>query len=102
VNGEYRLKSNEYILFNYTESKTVEGTEQKTVVNKVYTEGDIIRANFNLIDSSLYHNNHSYSKRDGFSFDGYQPEGMFTLGANEQIEIRDIVKVELDEAAYLY
>ena len=102
--GEYCLKTGEYLLINYTDSKTDEsGTEQKTVVNKVYTEGDIIRANFILIDSALYHNNHSYSKRDGFTFAGQQPEGMFTLGTNEQIEIRDIVQVELNEGStYLY
>jgi hypothetical protein len=51
----------------------------------------------------LYKNNHSYSKRDGFSFSGKQPEGMFTLGTNEQIEIREDVKVILnDETTYLY
>ena len=102
--GEYCLKTGEYLLINYTDSKTDEsGAEQKTVVNKVYTEGDIIRANFNLIDSALYHTNHSYSKRDGFTFAGQQPEGMFTLGTNEQIEIREVVTVTLDdETMYLY
>jgi hypothetical protein len=102
--GEYKLTTGEYLLINYTDSKTDEaGVERKTVVNKVYSEGDIIRANFELIYSALYHNNHSYSKRDGFSFAGQTPEGMFTLGTNEQIEIRDIVQVDLDEeGTYLY
>jgi hypothetical protein len=102
--GEYKLKTGEYLLINYTDSKTDEsGVERKTVVNKVYSEGDIIRANFELIDSALHHNNHSYSKKDGFSFAGQTPEGMFTLGTNEQIEIRDIVQVDLDEeGTYLY
>jgi hypothetical protein len=102
--GEYKLKTGEYLLINYTDSKTDEsGVERKTVVNKVYSEGDIIRANFELIDSALYNSNHSYSKRDGFSFAGRQPGGMFTLGTNEQIEIRDIVQVDLDEdGTYLY
>jgi hypothetical protein len=106
--GEYQLKDKEYLLINYTDSKTDDsGNEIKTVVNKIYyqgcPEGDIIRANFKLIDSSLYHNNHSYSKKDGFTFAGQQPEGMFTLGTNEQIEIRSLVKVELNEAStYLY
>ena len=102
--GEYQLATGEYLLINYTDSKTDDtGVEQKTVINKVYSEGDIIRANFELIDSALYHNNHSYSKRDGFSFAGQTPEGMFTLGTNEQIEIRDIVQVDLDkEGTYLY
>ena len=102
--GEYKLQPGEYLLINYTDSKKDDaGVEQKTVVNKVYSEGDIIRANFELIDSALYHNNHSYSKKDGFSYAGQMPEGMFTLGTNEQIEIRDIVKVDLDEeGTYLY
>ena len=102
--GEYRLQTGEYLLLNYTDSQTDEsGTERKSVINKVYSEGDIIRANFELIDSTLYHNNHSYSKKDGFSFSGQQPEGMFTLGTNEQIEIRDLVKVKLNEPGmYLY
>ena len=102
--GEYQLKTGEYLLINYTESKTDEtGVERKTVINKVYSEGDVIRANFELIDSALYHNSHSYSKKDGFNFEGQTPEGMFTLGTNEQIEIRDIVQVDLDEGeTYLY
>lgn len=103
--GEYQLKPGEYLLINYTDSKTDEaGNETKNVINKEYSEGTIIRANFNLVDSSLYSNNHSYSKRDGFNFSNKSSiEGMFTLGVNEQIEIRDIVKVELKESpTYLY
>lgn len=103
--SEYKLKPNEYLLINYTDVTTdSNGTERKTVVNKIYKEGDIIRANFDLVDSATYHNNHSYSKKDGFYFAGYNSvEGMFTLGTNEQIEIRDLVTVELEEdTVYLY
>jgi hypothetical protein len=106
--GEYELKSGEYLLINYTDSKTDEaGNEKKSIINKVYPEKStdkvIIRANFNLIDSTLHHNNHSWSKKDGFTFGGKQPEGMFTLGTNEQIEIREQVKVNLNEdTMYLY
>ena len=103
--GEYQLGTGEYLLINYTDSSTdAAGTEKKVVVNKIYKTGDIIRANFNLIDSALYHNNHSYSKKDGFYFAGYSDiEGMFTLGTNEQIEIREIVSVKLKEPTmYLY
>lgn len=107
--GEYQLKEGEYLLINYTDSTTDDaGVEKKTVINKIYDKDDegngiIIRANFELIDSALYHNNHSYSKKDGFSFKGRQPEGMFTLGTNEQIEIRGIVQVDLNEdTMYLY
>ena len=106
--GEYELKSGEYLLINYTDSKTDEtGTERKSVINKIYPEKStdtvVIRANFSLIDSLLHHNNHSYSKTDGFDFASKTPEGMFTLGTNEQIEIREVVKVKLDEPSmYLY
>jgi hypothetical protein len=94
--GEYELKPNEYLLINYTDSKTDEaGKETKSVINKYYGPGTIIRPNFALTDSTLYHSSgHSYSKTSGFYFkETTTPEGMFTLGVNEQIEIRDIVKI---------
>lgn len=103
--SEYQLGETEYLLINYTDSKTNEaGQETKTVVNKYWGPGTIIRPNFAITDSSLYHTNHSYSKRDGFYFQENRTlEGMFTLGTNEQIEIRDVVKVDLDDSiAYLY
>lgn len=103
--SEYQLQNGEYLLINYTDSKTdTSGVERKSIINKYYGEGDIIRPNFDIVDSLLYHNNHSYSKRDGFSFNEVSnPEGLFTLGVNEQIEIRDIVQVNLDaENACLY
>lgn len=103
--GEYKLKPNEYLLINYTDSKTNEaGQETKTVINKYWGPGTIIKPNFAITDSTLYHTNHSYSKRDGFYFqENRELEGMFTLGTNEQIEIRDVVKVELKESSsYLY
>lgn len=103
IGSEYQLNAGEYLLINYTETeKTESGEEVKHVVNKQYTEGTIIKPNFALVDSLLYHSTHSYSKRDGFNFE-VNPEGMFTLGTNEQIEIRDFVRVELDEAdSYIY
>jgi hypothetical protein len=101
--SEYELKKGEYLLINYTDSKTDEstGTETKSIINEYYGKGKIIRPNFGIVDSALYHNNHSYSKTDQFSFTKYgvsNPEGMFTLGANEQIELREIVNVHLDSA----
>lgn len=103
--GEYQLKGGEYLLINYTDSKTdSSGAETKSVINLEYGEGTIIKANFSLIDSEKYHENHSWSKKDKFSFENHPGvPGMFTLGTNEQIEIRDIVKVDLDdETMYLY
>lgn len=110
----YQLQENEYLLINYTNSKTDEsGNETKSVINKCYKCGDIIQPNFGVVDSLLYHKNHSYSKTSGFDFtslsnvNGYtnfkNPEGMFTLGADEQICIKEIVKIELDRNdSFLY
>ena len=110
----YQLQENEYLLVNYTNSKTDEsGNETKSVINKCYKCGDIIQPNFGIVDSLLYHKNHSYSKTSGFDFtslsnvNGYtnfkNPEGMFTLGTDEQICIKEIVKIELDKNdSFLY
>jgi hypothetical protein len=96
-NAEYQLKKGEYLLINYTDSKTTDDSnqEQKQVINTVYKEGDIIKANFPIVDSDLYHSNHSFSKKDGFNFEGYSPEGMFTLGTDEQICIREPAAISL-------
>jgi hypothetical protein len=97
--AEYQLGTNEYLLINYTNSNTdSSGQETKTVVNEYYGPGTIIKPNFKLTDSELYNKNHTFSKKDGFYF-ADQPSltGMFTLGTDEQICIRDIIKVELDE-----
>lgn len=110
----YQLQENEYLLINYTNSKTDEsGNETKSVINKCYKCGDIIQPNFGIVDSLLYHKTHSYSKTSGFDFtslsnmNGYanfkNPEGMFTLGTDEQICIKEIVKIELDKNdSFLY
>lgn len=110
----YQLQDNEYLLVNYTNSKTDEsGNETKNVINKCYKCGDIIQPNFGIVDSLLYHKTHSYSKTSGFDFtslsnmNGYanfkNPEGMFTLGTDEQICIKEIVKIELDKNdSFLY
>ena len=102
---EYELRDGEYLLVNYTSSTTSDSEEVKTVVNECYTgkAGVIIKPNFKLLDSSKYRETHSYSKTTGYDFSEFteipQPEGMFTLGVNEQIEIRDIAKVSLDEVS---
>ena len=97
--AEYQLKTNECLLINYTNSsKDNSGNETKTVVNEYYGPGTIIKPNFALVDSELYNKNHTFSKKDGFYFaDMPNCRGMFTLGTDEQICIREIIKVELDE-----
>ena len=96
--GEYQLREDDALYINYTKTNNDE-KETKTVVNKVYTAADkvIIRANFELLDSATYHGSHSYSKKDGFKFTD-SIKGMFTLGADQQIEIREPVTITLDES----
>ena len=103
---EYALKEGEYLYINYTNSSTDSaGNTVKTPVNVLYKKDDIIKPNFNLYDSSIYKGSHSYSKKDGFSFTDYgvaDPEGMFTLGTNEQICIENVVNVSLTGPCNLY
>lgn len=95
---DYELGKDEYLLINYTDSTTDDdSSDRKTIINKYYGEGTIICPNFELVDSELYHNNHTYTKTDGFSFDNASINGMFTLSSNEQICIRDFVSVKLDK-----
>lgn len=103
ANQEYKLKADEYLLINYTNTKSDDsGTETSTVVNEIKSTNTIIRPNFKLIDSKTSHENQgvSYSKKTGFDFSGKNqnvnnPEGMFSLAANEQIEIVDQVIIDL-------
>ena len=105
---EYRLKQGEYLLINYTSSTSTEG-DKKTVINEIYSWdrqddkgnviGTIIKPNFELIDSDTYRSTHAWNKTSGFDFTGAaitQPQGMFTMGTDQQIEIREVVNVTLD------
>ena len=96
--GEYQLRDNDKLYINYTKTND-DDNETKTVINKVYSASDnvVIRANFELMDSATYHGSHSYSKKDGYNFTD-NIEGMFTLGSDQQIEIREPVTVTLDES----
>lgn len=101
ANQEYELQQGEYLLINYTSSSTDDsGTDSSTVVNKVWPAGTFIKPNFKLIDSATSHSDEgvSYSKKSGYNFSGgsvSNPEGMFSLAANEQIEIISPVVVNL-------
>ena len=100
-NAEYQLKDGEYLLINYTETKTSEDSSQETkqVINKYYGKGTIIKANFALIDSDIYASSHTASKKTGYDFSNWvqNPAGMFTLGTNEQICIREPAAIRLFE-----
>ena len=107
-NTEYQLKEGEYLLINYTDSKTdTEGKTTESVVNKVYTKGTIIRPNFDLFDSESVHDQgKSYSKTEGYDFSNteditYSNEvpGMFSLGTDQKIEVRDFAEVILDDSS---
>ena len=113
---EYQLKNGEYLFINYTPSSTTSTSEQATSasvlpVNKVFGEGTILRPNAatKLYDSETLHNTSGmvWRKTTGFDFSRYATgivfDGMFSVGANEQIDIRDFMEVNLnDSIMYLY
>jgi hypothetical protein len=95
---EYTLDKGEYLLLNWTQTK--EGTsDEKEEHWETYGPGITIKPNFRLADSEDWRNaNHSYTKLNvvnKFAANTNLP-GMFTLGTNEQIEIRDVAQVSLD------
>lgn len=109
---EYAFATGDYLLINYTKSAdSTDENSKETVINLVLEnsadETIIIRPNFDLADSNLVHlfNGTSWVKKDGYYFDrlgSNQPEGMFSLGADEQIEKIGFAQVKLDEMSWLY
>lgn len=106
LNGEeYELRNGERLYFEYTPStQNADGTsETLPPVTKVYEAGTIIRPSGfepGLIDSvALKNGGKSYTKED-VSFktntnSGAELVKLHSLGANEQIEIRDFARVVL-------
>ncbi len=113
---EYQLKNGEYLFVNYTPSSTTSTSEQASSasvlpVNKVYGEGTILRPNSEtkLYDSETQHRTTGqvWRKTTGFDFNRYATgivfDGMYSIGSNEQIDIRDFMEVTLnDNVIYLY
>ena len=105
TNGEeYQLQPNEYLLINYKPASSADSTSNDNVlpINRVYTNPTIIKPNFNLEDSWQAHtiSNKGFVKtnNNGYEFKNYPNiEGLFTLGPNEQIEIRDLVDIKLTD-----
>lgn len=106
-NTDYKLDKNEYLYINYSTTTSTDAGDETTVINKVYKENDIVRPNFDLVDSNKYAETHTYSKTTGFDTSlfklvssGTQTTeaipGMFTFGANEQVEIREKAIIQLD------
>lgn len=104
ANAEYKLKEGENLYINYTDAQTsvAEMTADSsaatlnttsTVVNREYSAGTIIKPNFDIEDSAIKSHRTNFSKKTGFTFSNTNVTGMFTIGANEQIEIREPVEV---------
>ncbi len=97
-NEEYMLRSGEYLFIEYTPSSTNEDgtTQQQESVREVYQEGTIIKPSGfedKLIDSDVYKSSHSAVK--SIEFPGHKKVALFSLGANEQIAIREKSQVSL-------
>ena len=106
-NEEYELADGEYLFIEYTPSTTTEdGTTQTSEpVKEIKGPGEIIKPSgfeTGLYDSTVYAASHSALK----SLDFTLPNGtktnvaLFSLGANEQIELREKAKVELNKNAF--
>ena len=104
-NEEYMLKPGEYLYIEYTPSSITEDgtTQEQDAVREVYENGTIIKPNGfedGLKDSSVYGSlgNSSHKTVDFTISSGSKSVvPMYSLGANEQIEIRDLAKVVLDK-----
>lgn len=130
-NEEYQLQEGEYLLINYTQSNTDSETQETTdlVINKWYCAGTVIKTETETVieDSATKISTGSTPTKstDKLIFDGLvpanttflpgksasdyvnpgRPEGMFTLGANEKIIIREPIIINFDKSdnpAYFY
>lgn len=106
ANTEYQLKADEYILISYS---TSEGRDDgATVVKNIVIPGNsIVKSNFDLVDSDEKAMESTFPKTSGYGPWVFPDktvkapdtiDGMFTLGATEQIEVREPIEVKLDEA----
>lgn len=108
-NSEYSLRANEYLYIEYTPSTASDdGTAQEsTAVTEIYGPGTIIRPSGfteGLMDST-YATSKGKSPFKNVTFDNPTGSGSITVGmqrfsANEQVEIRDLAKVELTKDSF--
>jgi hypothetical protein len=104
-NEEYMLKANEYLFIEYTPSSTTEDgtTQEQSSVQEVYEAGTIIRPSGfveGLKDSSKQmETGTSAYKTVNFATTTVTKSDvqMYSLGASEQIEIRDFAHVILNK-----
>ena len=121
-NSEYQLTGDEFLFINYTES--AEGSEDKVSKNILYVAPAIIKPNFDLIDTSNSTRTRT-KKPDSTEFDVDGAEimpkehtgsgsgasakvtdsehgGLLSLGAQEQIEIRNFSRVVFKTGTNFY
>lgn len=104
-NCMYKLKPNDKLYINYTESATDENGASTTgkVISEVYPKIDkdgrtvdmIIQPNFKLFDSDTYaRQGHSYVKE--VTFDDGDTKQLFTLGPSETIAVKKLDIIDID------
>lgn len=106
-NEDYMLKDNEYLYIEYTPSSITEDgtTQEQSSVQEVYEKGTIIRPSGfigGLKDSSIQDElGTSSHKTADFKTSAGSKGGvqLYSLGASEQIEIRELAQVVLDANA---
>lgn len=104
-NVEYALRGEDTLYIHYTPSSTTEDGKTKTEEPKyeVYKAPTIIKPSgfaSGLIDSATYtKQGHSPAKRK-VPFEGEGEHDLFSLGASEQIEIRELAKVDLSSKTF--
>lgn len=104
---EYRLRANEYLYIEYTPSSiTEDGTTEESAspITEIFGEGTIIKPSgfdTGLKDSSA-EGHASYHKKVEFIVENSirKEVPLLRFGANEQVEIRDFAKVELNKNTF--
>lgn len=102
---EYQLRAGEYLYIEYTPSSTTEDGTSQEPIKEVHKQGTIIKPSgfdgFGLLTAAEFEQSGkqanktvTFSSKDGAS--GSIDVGMYSLGANEQISIRELSKVVLD------
>ena len=99
--SDYQLRAGEKLFIHYTPSNTSEDGSTTTATPQclVYEYPTIIRpTGFDLQDSQLQFNRGGISwKKENVGFPGYDGQNLFSLGASEQIEIREYSQVTIDK-----
>lgn len=103
-NEEYALGEDEKLYIEYTPSSATEDGTVKAAVTEIYGEGTIIRPNgfkAGLIDSAEYEKNgNTKTKSVIFAQVSNVPINMYSLGAQEQIEIRELAEVSISKTSF--